>query len=247
MPSWENSLGHWPLPPLRAITEPPIKIAFRKFPPEIRKSIYKYELHNRTSHPEAFTGHIVQIIRGRLRIITLNGFPLLYADKAIMTELLPWLLCQCRLEIDLFLYHDFSYINTRMASKTLLANITGTDMQYLLQNCIKSVKIRLFHVETGFIVPSKTKKTFRKSLRKMRKELLRYRALRELEIRGTSALPIAFLSHNFGFEKIEKKGGILIRGPVILGPEPTVDGLLWEFHNDEEITKDYYPELKSKR
>jgi hypothetical protein len=95
-------------------------------------------------------------------------------------------------------------------SRSLQLNITGTNNQYILRNYIKSVKICLITIEAGFILPKQNKRTFRRGLQKLSKELKGYRVPRDVEIQVASILPVAFLEHKFGFPKTCKEGGAVV-------------------------------------
>jgi hypothetical protein len=99
---------------------------------------------------------------------------------------------------------------SKVLSRSLHLNITGTSNQYILRNHIKSVKICLIPVETGFIIPKQKKRTFRRGFQKLSKELKGHRVPRDVEIQVASILPATFLGHKFGFSKTCKEGGTVV-------------------------------------
>jgi hypothetical protein len=105
---------------------------------------------------------------------------------------------------------------SKVLSWSLHLNITGTSNQYILRNYIKSVKICLIPVETGFIVPKQKKRTFRRGFQKLSKELKGYRVPREVESRLRAYFQRLSSGISSDFQKHVRKGGRLSWGPLVL-------------------------------
>jgi hypothetical protein len=99
-------------------------------------------------------------------------------------------------------------------SRSLQLNITGTNNQYILRNYIKSVKICLITIEAGLILPKQKKRTFRRGLQKLSKELKGYRVPRDVEIQVASILPVTSSSISSDFQKHVRKGGRFVESDV---------------------------------